>query len=195
MKALKSNLWDLNHAYVPVRANITVVSAPVDLNLAMLMQNLIEYNSNCSATIGSLSFYSKEDAASFGNNIVSTDDFKSFKYKAKLLEDKAAQPNPNHANIVLENERTAVPLSYLNNFWRSLDILMINCRVELKHKQTKYCVLSAGGNNNNDDNPDNFIFTMKHMKLFVPVVTLSAKGNQKLSKLLSKGFERPVYWN
>ena len=37
MKALKSNLWDLNHAYVPVRANITVVSAPVDLNLAMLM--------------------------------------------------------------------------------------------------------------------------------------------------------------
>ena len=41
-------------------------------------------------------------------------------------------------------------------------------------------------NRNNDDN--NIIFTIKDTKLFVPVFTLSAKGNQKLSKLLSEGF-------
>ena len=35
----------------------------------------------------------------------------------------------------------------------------------------------------------------KTKKLYVPVVTLSARENQKLSKLLSKGFERSVYWN
>ena len=71
---------------------------------------------------------------------------------------------------------------------------MINCKVELKLKWTKYCVLSAGINdsiiNNNNDN--NIIFTIKDKKLYVPVVTLSARDNQKLSKLLSKGFERSV---
>ena len=38
-------------------------------------------------------------------------------------------------------------------------------------------------------------FTMKNTYLYVFVVTLSRKDNKKLSKLLSKGFERPVYWN
>ena len=44
-------------------------------------------------------------------------------------------------------------------------------------------------------NLDNIVFTIKDTKLYAPVVTLSAKVNQKLSKLLSKGFEWSVYWN
>ena len=58
-------------------------------------------------------------------------------------------------------------------------------------------VLSVAGtdnvNGNNDDN--NIIFTIKDTELYVPVVTLSARENQKSSKLLSKGSERSVYWN
>ena len=42
---------------------------------------------------------------------------------------------------------------------------------------------------------NNILFTIKDTKLYVTVVTLTAKGNQKLSKLLSKGFERSVSWN
>ena len=57
--------------------------------------------------------------------------------------------------------------------------------------------MSVGGTDNangkNDDN--NIIFTIKDTKLYVPVVTLSARDNKKLSKFLSKGFERSVYWN
>ena len=41
----------------------------------------------------------------------------------------------------------------------------------------------------------NNIFTIKDTKLYVPVETLSARDNQKLAKILSKGFERSVYWN
>ena len=41
----------------------------------------------------------------------------------------------------------------------------------------------------------NFFFTIKDTKLYVPVVTLSAKDSQKLSEPLSKGFERSLYWN
>ena len=70
---------------------------------------------------------------------------------------------------------------------------MINYKVELKLKWTKYCVLSAAGNDNeisNAANANRIIFTIKVTKLYVPIVTLSARCNQKLSKRLSKGFER-----
>ena len=63
-----------------------------------------------------------------------------------------------------------------------------------KLKWTKYCVLSVAGNDNDNDG-NNIIFKIKDAKLYVPVVTLSARDNQKLSKILSKGFERSVYWN
>ena len=50
-------------------------------------------------------------------------------------------------------------------------------------------------NDNNNGNPNRIIFTIKDTKLYVPVITLSPKHNQKLSKLFSKGFEKSVYWN
>ena len=55
--------------------------------------------------------------------------------------------------------------------------------------------MSGAGNDNTNANPNNIIFTIKDTKLYVLVVTLSAKDNQKLSKVLRKGFERSVYWN
>ena len=73
---------------------------------------------------------------------------------------------------------------------------LINCKVELKLKWEKHCVLSVCGvdnvNGNGDDN--NVISTIKDTK-YVPVVTLSTRDNQRLSKLLSKRFKRSVYWN
>ena len=72
---------------------------------------------------------------------------------------------------------------------------LINCKVDLKLRCPKHCVLSVTGtdnaNGNNDDN--NIIFTIKDTKLYVPVVTLSARDNPKLSNLLIIGFERSVY--
>ena len=64
---------------------------------------------------------------------------------------------------------------------------LIHCKVELKLKCTKYCVLSAAGNDNTNANLNNFVFTIKDTKLFVSVKTLSASDSQKLSTLLSKG--------
>ena len=74
---------------------------------------------------------------------------------------------------------------------------LINCKVELKLKWSKHCVLSVDGadnlNGKNDD--DNIIFTIKDTKLYVPVVPLSTRDNQKPSKLFSKGSEVSVYSN
>ena len=59
---------------------------------------------------------------------------------------------------------------------------LINCKVELKLKWTKYCVLSAAvaDNVNNNTNTNNFNFIIKDTELYVPVVTLSARYNQNL---------------
>ena len=85
-----------------------------------------------------------------------------------------------------------MPLKYLSNFWRSLEISLIDWRIRLKITQTNYCVLWANENDNANDNDkaNNIISTIKDRKLYVPVATLSAKSNQKLSKLLGKKFDR-----
>ena len=80
----------------------------------------------------------------------------------------------------------AVPLKCLSNFWRSLDIPLINCKVELKLQWTKFFVLSeAGADNVNYRDSNNIILTIKDTKLYVPAVTLSARDNQEPSKRLT----------
>ena len=58
-----------------------------------------------------------------------------------------------------------------------------------------HCVLAAASVENDDANSNNIMFTIKGTKIYVAVVTLSAKDKEKLSKLHSKGFERSVYWH
>lgn len=78
------------------------------------MYIFIEYNSNDSDTVGGLWFYSKYEATAFDNDI--TNNFKSFKHKAKLLENTEASEMLG----ILRNATIVVPLKYPSNFWRSL---------------------------------------------------------------------------
>ena len=110
-------------------------------------------------------------------------------HKVKLSE------NAGGANRIVKNAAIAASLKYLSNFLKSLEMSLINCKAELKLKWIKYCVLSAAGKDNDNDKNNNIIFNIKDAKLHVPVATLSARDNQELSKRLSKGFERSVYWN
>ena len=176
-----------------------------DLDLVMIMYNLIEGSSNYSEGTGSLSFYSNDKATNFDADIANNNDdnnnnnnnnnnnsnnIKSFEYKAKVHD-----PTPAQTNGILKIATIAVPLKYLSNFGRSIEMPLINYKVELKLKWTKYCVLAAAGNDNTNGNPSNIIFTIKDTKLYFPIVTLSKKYNPKLSKFLSKRFERSVDWN
>ena len=65
------------------------------------------------------------------------------------------------ANGVLKNATIVVLSKYLSIFWRSLEMPLINCKVELKLQWTKDCVLSAAGNDINNIN-SNIIFTIKN---------------------------------
>ena len=92
-------------------------------------------------------------------------------------------PNGGRKNGV----KIAVPLKYLSNFWRSLEMPLINCKVELSLTSNKNCILSSV--------VDDSTFAITDTKLYVPVVTLKTEDNAKLSKLLTEGFKRSVYWN
>ena len=65
-------------------------------------------------------------------------------------------------------------------------MLLINCKVELKLRCTKNCILASNGVENDSADSNNIIFFIKDTKLYVPVVNLSAKDNQKLSHFLAK---------
>ena len=85
----------------------------------------------------------------------------------------------------------AVSLKYQSNFVRSLKMSLINCKVELKLNWINHCVSSAESADNDNAN-SNIIFKIKDTKLCVTIVSLSVEDNQKLSKLLTKEFERSV---
>ena len=114
--------------------------------------------------------------------------------QAKLL----GNTEGNYANDVLNKTTILFLLKDLSNFWRSLEISLIYCKGNLKLKWLKHCVFSATGNDNDinyNGNADDFLFNIKDKRLYVLVVTLSERENWKLSKLLSKGFERSICYN
>ena len=86
-----------------------------------------------------------------------------------------------------EYVKIAVPLKYLSNFWRSLEMPLINCKVEISLKWVENCILSNSGTAAS--------FKTTDPKLYISIVTLKTEDNTKLSKLLSEGFKRPIYWN
>ena len=98
----------------------------------MPMYNLIEYSSNYSEATRSVSFYSKDEATSFNADIGNNNNFKSFEYKTKVLGNTEADGN----NGILKSETISVPLKYVSNFWRSLKMPLINCKIELKLGQS-----------------------------------------------------------
>ena len=100
----------------------------------MSIYNLLKYSSNNSDKTGSLWFYSKDESTTFNVDIAHNNNFEYFDYKAKLLASTVAQLIPNQTNGILKCVTIAVPLKYLSNFWRSLELPLINYKLEQKPK-------------------------------------------------------------
>ena len=151
----------------------------------MPMHNLIEYGDNYSDTSGRL-WQFKRDESPVKNaenpDKVSTVNSTSFTYKSSFIGESITVDN----NIVFKNVKIAVPLKYLSNFWRSLEMPLINCKIHLQLDWTNDCVMSTIADTK---------FKITNTKWYVPIVTLSRKDNVKLVKLLEEGFKRPAYWN
>ena len=83
-----------------------------------------------------------------------------------------------------------VPLKYLSNFWRPLEISLINCEINLVLTWSANCFIIHDPINNQIPT-----FTITDTKLYVPVVTLSTHDNAKLLQQLKSGFKRTINWN
>ena len=83
-----------------------------------------------------------------------------------------------------------VPLKYLSNFWRTLEIPLINCEINLILAWSANCVIVSTNVAN-----QNATFAITDTKLYVPVVTLLTQDNVKLLQQLKSGFKRVINWN
>ena len=126
------------------------------------------------------------------SNPVSTNS-ESFIYKASIV----GKTPPN--NDSLTDAEVAIPLKYLSNFWRNLDISLINCEVELILTLSKNCILADMSVNAVLNPPivppSGATFQITHTKLYVPVLTLSKENYIKLLEKLKSGFKRTITWN
>ena len=131
----------------------------------------------------------------------------SFKYKTGITvntynvvatifgNDSNQIPNINcGANKVGKNEtEVVIPVKHLSNFWRSLNLPLINCEIELILSWSKNCLLADLTAANNPPTGLEFqITTDTGVRLYVPVVTLSGDNDKKLLQQLKSGFKRTV---
>ena len=139
----------------------------------------------------------------------------SFKYKtsitgstynvdARITNKEGNQVNnPAHdANKSGKKEvEIAVPLKYLSNFWRTLNMTLINCELSLTLTWSENCVITSLEkritiiNTRRHTSPTNATFKITDTKLYVPVVTLSTKDDNNFLEQLKSGFKRTIKWN
>ena len=213
-KIIKPNLCDFPDTYILVTRNIAVTSGNDDtkfafknctpftrcvthindehvetaenLDMIMPMYNLPEYSDNYADSSRSLWQFKRDsqnmtDAGNPDN--VTTDDSSSFKYKLSLL----GKSTVDGAHGKSKDVKIVVQIKYLSNFFRLLEMPLINCKIHLEFSWTNNCVMSGIAGDTT--------FKITSTKLYVPIVTLSTKDNVNLTKQLNEGFKRYVYWN
>ena len=205
---LKSSLCDYSDAYILVKGRITITRAgddsatrraderdkgvalkhcapeinntqvdnAKDIDIVMPMYDLIEYSYNYAKASGSLWQYFRDEP---DDNL---EDSESFKSKIKIT-----RKTPNNNNNNVKDVEIMVPLKYLSNFWRTLEMPLINCEVKLDLTWSSACVIT--------DSTGAGIFETTDTNLYVPVVTLSIQENTKLLQQLKSGFKRVINWN
>ena len=166
----------------------------------MPMYNLLEYSKNYKKTTGSLWNYYRDEPSD-----PLSSDSESFKYKTSIRGESyniGAGEEGYDANKIGKNEtEVIIPLKYLSNFCRSLNIPLINCEIELILTWSKNCILADMRVRDEESNnpaiiaPTGLEFKMTDTKLYVPIVSLSKENDIKLLEQLKSGFKRTIKWN
>ena len=159
------------------------VDTAENLDITMPMYNLIEYSDNYQDSSATLYQYKRDEPPEDDAVAdLTADNSSSLKYKISLLGNLVVANN-----IARINVKVVVPLRYLSNFFRSLEMPLINCKIKLNLTWKKECVLST------DDG--NAVFIINDTKMCVPGVTLSKEDNKDFIEQQKKVFQRSIYWN
>ena len=174
----------------------------------MSMNNLLEYSKNYTKTIGSLYNYYRDELSDDAddNNFdnIKVVNSNTFGYKNKVIGNTYnvnAGPDDYDVNKNGTQEvELAIPLKYLGNFWRALNIPLMSCEVSLELKWDKNCVITSLeqrdiGGGNRDNAPTGATLAINESKLYVPAVTLSKDDEIKLLTNLKSGFKREIIRN
>ena len=174
----------------------------------MSMYNLLEHSKNYRKTIGSLYNYYRDELSNDADNNnfdnIKVVNSNTFNYKKKIIGNTynlnaGVQGYDVNKNSTQEVE-LAIPLKYLGNFWRALNIPLISCEVSLELKWNKNCVITSLeqrdiGGGNRDNAPTGATLAINNCKLYVPAVTLSKDDDFKSLTNLKSGFKRGIIWN
>ena len=144
------------------------------------MYRLIGYSENYSKTCGSLWHYCK-DIPTVNKN----DDIVNFN---QANDAKITGQTDDIGEIY--NVEIMIPLKYLSNFWRTLEMPLISCEVNLILTWSANCVILSTNIAN-----QGATFTITETKLYVPIITLSTQDNVKLLAQLKSSFKRIINWN
>ena len=177
----------------------------------MPMYNLLEYSKNYRKTIGSLYNYYRDELSdnadnnNFGNiKVVNSN---AFKYKNKITANTYDVLNTADDYVAVKEGtqeiELAIPLKYLGNFLRALNMSLISCEISLELKWNKNCIITslkerqidAGPPVLRDDGPTGAPLNITDCILYIPVVTLSKDDEIKLLTNLKSGFTREIIWN
>ena len=139
--------------------NNTQIDNAKDLDIVILIYSLIEYSHNYSKTSGSLWRYYRDDP---NDNLIESESFRS---KMQITGNTPTNGNTKVIEII-------VPLQYLSNFWRTLEMPLINCGINFILTCLSTCVIT------NSTSSGRFVIT--EAKLYVPVVTLSTQDKTRL---------------
>ena len=153
----------------------------------MPMYNLIEYSDNYSKTSGILWQYCKDQPAVNNNGAIA--DFtlaNSVTDSFKIKEEITGQTGDDGT----KNVEIMIPLKFLNHFWRTLKMPLINCEINLDLNWYEKCVIVA-----TDVANQGAKFSITDKKLYVPIITLSTQNNAELLEQLKSGFKRTINWN
>ena len=189
--AVNATRLALKHCAPFTKCNLEINDEHVDtaenLDIVMPMYNLIEYSDNYQDSSATLYQYKRDEPPEDDAvTDLTSDNSDSFKYKNKLLGN-VIEVAGNAAGVRRLNVKVVVPLKYLSNFFRSLEMPLINCKIKLNLTWKKECVLSTGGGE--------AVFIINDTKLYVPVVTLPKEDNKDFIEQRNKGFQTSIYWN
>ena len=157
-----------------------------DIYVIMPLYNRLEYTPAYEKTSGLFCQYCKDIPAVDDNNIIvnvtDNDLADSFNFKVKMTGQTGDDGT--------KNVEIMVPLAYLSVAWRSFELPLINCEVNLILIWSANCVIVSTNVAN-----QNATFAILDTKLYVPVVTLSTQDNAKLFQQLKSGFKRVINWS
>ena len=127
----------------------TLIDNAEDLDIVMPMYNLLEYSKNYKKTTGSLWNYYRDESSTgaVGNVNYSIKNSKSFDYKTSIIGKLEGN------NAEKDDFEIVVPLKFLSNFFRSLNIVLVNCEVSLTLTWSENCVITSKATRDSDADP------------------------------------------